>query len=413
MSKLDPTFYQRFVEFSKPAEDQKDIRNSNQDAINRANKYGWKIVEKVTNPPDISTIRAAVKNAAIQMLGIKENVDLAVDILMGQLGMETGFKSLHNNNVGNLMAAGSPNQYWKGDVIILLAHEYDKQKKKYYLNSLFRAYDSLNNGVCDWASLLKRKFPAAVERAADGDLEGFVTELKNNRYFTAPVESYMAGVKTWSKKSKTMPTNDSVKKNNITPTNEHKPEDNRFRDLVQSVKSKYMTNGDSMDLTQYTMPQPKVSGPVDSAPTAAVNNMLDNLLDQIRASEKNHSKLYKILLPENSLVIKIFANDKVDAIEFGRILCSALDEELLARSYTHTNNDEVEIECNIHGPQQLCYDTVSQLAKSVAEAFKYATTKIGGIDINTQVVINKKSSYSEITLKSALSNYRKFMLKFA
>ena len=203
MTKLDFEFYEKLEEFNLLSEGaEKDIRNTRENAISRVNKRGWKIVQKETNPPDMTTIRAAVKNAVIDILGVKNNVDVTVDILMGQLGMETGFKSLHNNNVGNLMAIGSPNQYWKGDVIILLAHEYDKQKQKYYLNSLFRAYDTLNDGVSDWARLLKEKFPSAVKKAAGGDIEGFVTQLKKNRYFTAPVESYMAGVKTWSKKSR-------------------------------------------------------------------------------------------------------------------------------------------------------------------------------------------------------------------
>jgi len=410
MSKLDSTFYQRLAAFTKVAQE-KDIRNTEQDAINRANKYGWKIVQKETNPPNISAIRSEVKNVATQVFGIKENVDATVDILMGQLGMETAFKSLHNNNVGNLMAAGSPNKYWKGNVIILLAHEYDKQEKKYYLYSLFRSYDTLNDGVSDWAFLLKNKFPAAVERAINGDIEGFVTELKKRGYFTAPAESYMAGVKTWSKKSRTVPANNvSVKKNNETIPS--KPEDDRFARLVRNFKSRYM-NGGAVDLNQYTMPNVKTPGPVDSASTAAVTGLLDSLLNAVRASEKTHKKLYKAFLPTNNFVIQVFASDKINAIEFGRILCSALDEELLANTYIHTDHNNVEIQCDICGSQQLCYDTVSQLAKAVAGAFKKATVKIGGIDIDTNVVINKKSSYPEITLKSALGNHRKFLLKFA
>jgi len=311
---------------------------------------------------------------------------------MGQLGMETGFKSLHNNNVGNLMAAGSPNQYWKGDVIILLAHEYDKQKQKYYLNSLFRAYDTLEEGVSDWARLLKEKFPSAVEKAKEGDITGFVTELKNNRYFTAPVESYLAGVKVWSKKSKKAPSTEETPVQTLAVQEPASTtDDDRWEQLMGTYINPQNTN---------TTPD-------------NVTSLVDQLLQQVRVSEKHHKQLYKALLPTYHFVIPISAKETNHAIEFGRILCSALEEELIANAHIHTDDKNVEVQCDIQGPKDLCANTIQQLASSLADVFKIATSKVGGININANVVINKESSYSVITSSAVLINYRKFLLKFA
>ena len=167
--------------------------NTVQDAKNRANQNGWTLVEKKTNPPNINDIRVEVKNIITNTFNIKENIDEAADVLMGQLYMETGFKSQHNNNVGNLKASGSANQFWKGKVITLLAHENKKNSEKYYMYSLFKAYDTLRDGVGDWARLLKSKYPLAVAAASRGDVVGFVNELKTVGYFTAPTKDYLAG----------------------------------------------------------------------------------------------------------------------------------------------------------------------------------------------------------------------------
>ena len=159
--------------------------------------------------------------------------------------------------------------------------------------------------------------------------------------------------------------------------------------------------------------QDKIKPSEKAMASTNLDSVLDKLLHMIRASEKDCKKLYKNFLPKNNFVIKIKTNDKVDAIEFGRILCLALEEELLAKSSVCTNDNLIEIQGSIRGPKQLCMDTIKQLTDSLIDAFKQATIKIGGININTDLIINKKSYYSEITLESSLTNYRRFMLKFA
>lgn len=141
-------------------------------------------------------------------------------------------------------------------------------------------------------------------------------------------------------------------------------------------------------------------------------SMVDRLLEEVSVNKSASKKMYKKLLPIHDILIKITAPDYTSATEFSRVLCAALDEELLSNSYPHTDGAEVEVECSIPGPLHECFATVSQLTGAMAQAFKTATSKIGGIEVQTCCLMNKKSSYQQISLRTADTQYRKFLLKF-
>jgi len=145
--------------------------------------------------------------------------------------------------------------------------------------------------------------------------------------------------------------------------------------------------------------------------SASWDAKLTSFLQQIAASEKSNKKLYKEFLPSNNITILVKANF-TDAVEFSRVLCTALDEELLANAYTHVDGNDVEVQCVIPGPAQECFDAVAQLTFALTGAFKKATAKIGGIDVKAQFLMNKQSSYQKISLSTATTQYRKFLLKF-
>ena len=353
--------------------------NTKKDAERIAKKYGWKLIPKHTEAANVGAIRDMVKNVVVNIFNIKENIDVVADILMGQLGVETGFKSIHNYNVGNLMASkkSGQNQFWKGNVHILLAHEYTKDNKKYWRYSLFKSYDSLKDGVSDWASLLNRRFPNAVAQAAQGNTVEFVKALKQGNYFTASADSYLAGVEAWKKKSK--------------------QQANKVSDLI------------SVQPTQTASPQaPKPMTAMDK-----IIGLLDSFLKQVQASEQLNKSIYKQHLPSHRYLIKVQASDPVDAVEFSRVLCTALNEELLAKAYTHVDGDNVEIECKTQGNAEQCYEAMDQLTNAIKDAFKIATKKIGGIDINTNILYNKKSSYQQLPGRIAVLSYTQFLSKFA
>jgi len=145
---------------------------------------------------------------------------------------------------------------------------------------------------------------------------------------------------------------------------------------------------------------------------------MDGIMDkyiqelQVAATSYDLKKLYKRALPTHDVLIQISAPDYSSAIEFSRVLTAALDEDLLSSSYPYTDGHQVEIECSISGPEKECFAAVQQMTNAVAEAFKDATAKIGGIAIKTQQFTNKKSSYQPISPRTADTNYRKFLLKF-
>ena len=111
-------------------------------------------------------------------------------------------------------------------------------------------------------------------------------------------------------------------------------------------------------------------------------------------------------LRENSLVAI-----RID-VEFARVLCSVLEEELVATAFTHTDGDKVEVDCKLSGPTEDCFNAVEQLTLATVEAFKKATKKIGGIEVQTNLITNKKSYKDQIGLKTAQTQHRKFLHKF-
>lgn len=178
------------------------------------------------------------------------------------------------------------------------------------------------------------------------------------------------------------------------------------------------TTGYEPDPNHATMvaqrPNPAAQHPAAQQPTEAPGDLfaiLDRYMKQVFAADRSNKAIYKKLLPNNDILIKIFADNTTNAIEFSRILTSALEEELSANSFIHTNDDQVEVQCSIAGPSEDCFAAVKQLTASISEAFEIATKKIGGIKITANCIANKKSSYKEIDLKTADSQYRKFMLK--
>jgi len=144
-----------------------------------------------------------------------------------------------------------------------------------------------------------------------------------------------------------------------------------------------------------------------------IEDMINSFLQKILASEKENKQIYKKYLPTQQYLIKINSNDYINSAEFSRILCSALDEELLAQTSTYTDCNNIDVECNIQGNKEDCYNTISQLTDSLADVFKTATKKIGSVSISTNIYCNKKSSYKLISGKLAELNYNKFMIKFA
>lgn len=143
-------------------------------------------------------------------------------------------------------------------------------------------------------------------------------------------------------------------------------------------------------------------------PTNNVNEVLDNYLKLIAASEKNNKKFYKRFLPSHNFLIKIESNNYTNSIEFSRILSAVLEEELLATAYTHTNGQQVEVECKIAGPIDFCNLVIHEITKSTTESFQDATRKLGVLFISAEIS-NNCSQYNILDFKTAQMQYQKFL----
>jgi hypothetical protein len=109
---------------------------------------------------------------------------------------------------------------------------------------------------------------------------------------------------------------------------------------------------------------------------------------------------------QQNITIKIAADSFIDAVEFGRVLNTALETELNAKSFTHSDNNNVEVECSINGTTHGCLNMVKELSFAMVEAFKIASK----CHVKLAFAL-EKSKYNPINLKIAEQSYRQFLLK--
>ena len=332
-----------------------------------------------------------------------------VSLVLAQNALETGRqrKSMWNNNVGNIKAD------LKGpyDYFYLRGPEQTSPGKWEQLRMAFRAYKTLKEGVKDYLTLLSKssRYAGAWQHILHPDPVAFSKALKAGGYYTANEDAYtkgLTGLYSQFAKSKSY---EAAQSGKVEP-----PKGSTMPDEKDSWLQKFLAKHNGTDpfkqLVDSTSPShtaPASSNTQDNSLFSTVNKYLQ----QIVASEKSNKKLYKRFLPSNNVTISIQAN-YTDAIEFSRILCTALNEELMADSYTHTDGENVEVQCTIPGPSKDCFNAVSQLTQAIAETFKKATVKVGGIDVKTEFFMNKRSSYQQISINTATAQYRKFLLKF-
>lgn len=189
---------------------------------------------------------------------------------------------------------------------------------------------------------------------------------------------------------------------------------NRKTNIYQgSVATMHGDTGYKPSISQEPKQQPSMTA--DIGGQYNLDSLLNRFLSMFSIAEEKQSlkSLYRSSLPSHNILIGIASPDYNSSIEFSRVLCSALDEELLSTSFSHTDGHSVEIECAINGPAKECYGAVEQLSNAIAETFKEATKKLGGISIQVVCQLNKQSNFQPISLKTAETHYRRFALKFA
>jgi hypothetical protein len=342
-------------------------------------------VEQKVTPVSQPELVAAIISAAKQMY----DVDLTkpqVAVLMAHINLETGSTgadwqgggvgntSMHNYNLGNIQ--WTPNSGY--DYFIGGDRTKDKSGKWVGTHYKFLAFPTLEDGIKLYLRNIHNRGGGRVWNSIlQADPAAFARELKRTNYYEEDEDKYEAAMQ---------------------------------------ARMKNFNKSRTYELAQSQMPAPSemVATKEQNAP-ADLDNFLNQFIEMLSAAsapDVSLKKAYKKSLPNHDILIQISAPDHDSAVEFSRVLCTALDEDLLSTSYPHTDGHLVEVECSIAGPQKECFQAVEQMTQAVAEAFKDATVKIGGISIKNKVIMNKKSSYQPIAPRTAGTNYRKFLLKF-
>ena len=338
-----------------------------------------KQVPKTNTPVPDAQMAAAIMSVWQRMFGTPPTKE-QVYMIMAQTAIETGAgrSAMHNYNIGNIIAGTSGHDYFLGGDWM---YEDKAETKKKKIVQRFRAYNSLEEGVTDYLNLLSKskRYASSWQHILHPDVRAYSKALRQAGYYGAKEEDYTKGL--------------------LAHVNKLNKGDSYNTALSGKVQP---SSGAQPSMVAQKTPQ---QSPQQAPPG------LENMLEQILRAASLKS-VYKKALPTHDILIQIAAPDYTSAIEFSRVLCTALDEDLLSTSYPHTDGSLVEVECSISGPAKECFDAVKQMAEAVAETFKDATVKIGAIDIKTNCIMDKKSYYQPISPRTADTNYRKFLLKF-
>lgn len=362
-------------------------------------------VKRVKTEVSESQMAQAIIGSWKQLFGnapTKEQVGL----VMAQNSLETGHrKNMWNFNVGNLTTDGKGTYDFYDD---LTTKEQVKPGFWEQKNLKYRAYSSLVDGVKDYLKLLSgKRYSKAWDNIMHPDPVAFSKALKESGYYTADEAPYTKNIASLYKQFGNSNSYEKAMSGKVDPVMPGKPVD---KDEFQ----KYLTRnnkGTEMDVFKELADRMQPANQQTST-APQLDSVLNNFLQMVAASEKQNKKLYKKYLPMNHVVIGMSSSDYTNTVEFATILCSALDEELVANSFIHTNGSQVEVECAIPGPPKDCFEAVNQLTSVLVGTFEDATSKIGGLQIKTQIITNKKSSYQQISLTAAETHHRKFLLKF-
>lgn len=293
--------------------------------------------------------------------------------LWAQVALESANGSvMFNYNVGNI--DWSPdykgNFYVGGDTTSVGG---DPAKRKAYYTKR-RSYKTLDDGIKDYLIFLKNR-PAVLATLMKGSPKDFSYALASVGYYDrATRDDYMKDGKKMSGYTSGIVAryNDFFKKHKSSPAPQVQPQENTFSSSISSFVAK-----------------------------------LESLLDNFTKSASYKKPM------NNNFLISIDSNEDLSTkLEYSAVLCSVLKEELGASSNIFVNGDDIQLECSVNFDKYKSLEALKELCFAVSDTFKYATRKIGDINIFSVVIPDKKSNYNELDIKLAEINHRKFKMKF-
>ncbi len=135
--------------------------------------------------------------------------------------------------------------------------------------------------------------------------------------------------------------------------------------------------------------------------TSWLSDLLTNIENFLSRFAKNDHNQFLISLGSST--------NQTDTLEYARILSTALQEYLKAKTNICKDQNNIEIECQAHGDKKQLFNAIKELSTNLSEVFKIATKK--NIDTFALVVADAKSDFASLTIKEAEINYRKFHLR--
>jgi hypothetical protein len=362
---------------------------------------GQRVQRRKTEVSD-SEMKAAIANSWRSLFG-ETPTEEQVALIMAHIDLETGHrKAMWNYNIGNITTDGSSDYYDD-----LTTEEQISPGQWKSMNLKYRAYPSLQDGVLSYLRTLSKnpRYANAWKHIIEPDPEAYSKALKSGGYYTASEKGYTKTLKTLyegrlglTKEQLTLENPRLSRKIDKELKERGVQLDNKeFEELISSLE-------EDEDLENFLEQEQDFN--IGKGKDFEVD--FEKLLKEIMASKKDYFKY----LPNNIITIKLSSDNFENSIECARILSSALDEELESKSFTHTDGNNVEVECSIPGPQNICVRAVKEITEEVLSSFYTATKKIGSITVSADLKVNSKSFYPEISFKTAAINHRKFLLKF-
>lgn len=341
-------------------------------------------VPAIQTPVSETELTRAFYDTAKKLYGIElSKAQLA--ILVAHNNLETGNRrAMYNYNIGNIMHfPGQDNHdyYIHGDRMK------DKDGNWVPFKARFRSYPTLTEATEDYIRNLHNRGGGVWQGMLSGDPAAFSKALKKTNYYGAD-EADTVDPKT----GKVQPGYTSIMMAGVKGYNKRPT----YEQAISSSSAQPVESDDLM---------------------SRINNLLSRFLSALAEDNNIHQNLvkqqYKQYLPEHKYLIRIDAIEMCDALEFARVLSSAMKEELLAEPTIFCQGSKIEMECKVHGNYLMCTEAVAQLCGAMSDTFELATYKLGGIKIATHIVPNTSSNYQELDIKLAEVGYQLFHHKIA
>ncbi len=133
---------------------------------------------------------------------------------------------------------------------------------------------------------------------------------------------------------------------------------------------------------------------------SAVENIIEKELSLLVAYEA---------LPKNQFLICIGHADLDVSLEYARVLCQALETELISTASIHHDDKHVEVYCELNAPEQIAFEATNELVYAVKDVFAESVQSFAKAP--EVIFLKGKPKQPLISTATIVESYRTFHLK--